>query len=149
MKSVWHQRHLGAAHDERLLQYSIKLAVGLLCLMAAGCGLYQGVHIDPETAAQLEKEVKIYQASDLAKLDYAPYGPIQITSCKYLLWDHTPTEKDVMTQVLYQAKAMQANGVTNVVCGSTGLNSMVRDCYYEMRCNANAIKVKGSAPSAS
>ena len=139
----------GPPQEERLLHYSIKLAGGLLCLMAAGCGLYQGVHLDPEAAAKLEDEVKIYQASDLAKLDYAPYGPIQITSCKYFLWDHTPTEKDVMSQVLYQAKTMQANGVTNVVCGSTGLNALVRDCYYEMRCNANAIKVKGQAPSAS
>lgn len=131
------------------MRYSVKLAAGLAFLMAAGCGLRQGVHLDPEAAAQLENEVKIYQASDLAKLDYTPYGPIQITSCKYLLWDHTPTEKDVITQVLYQAKTMQANGVTNMVCGSTGLNSMVRDCFYEMRCNANAIKVKGPAPSAS
>ena len=131
------------------MQCSIKLATALICLIAAGCGVREGVHLDPEASAQLEQEVKVYQAGDLAHLDYAPYGPIQITSCKWMLWDHTPTERDVMSQVLYQAKSMQANGVTNVVCDSTGLNSLVRDCYYEMRCNANAIKVKGPAPAAS
>lgn len=131
------------------MRYLLKLAIGLVCLLAAGCGVREGTPLDPVTAAQLQEEVKVYQASDLAKFDYATYGPIQITSCKWMLWDHTPTEQDVMSQVLNQAKTMQANGVTNVICGSLGLNSMVRDCWYEMRCNATAIKVKGPSPTKS
>jgi hypothetical protein len=117
----------------------------LLFLLLAGCGAREGTHLDPEASAQVAAEVKVYAQGDLRRVKYTTYGPVKVTSCKWMIWDPAPTEADVMSQLLNRARTMNANGVTNVSCNNPGLNSLVRDCWSEVTCSGEAIKVTGSS----
>lgn len=128
------------------MKRSIGRAAALLfLLLVGGCGAREGIHLDPEAASQVAAEVKVYEQSDLHRVNYTTYGPVQVTSCKWMIWDPAPTEADVMSQLLNRARTMNANGVTNVTCNNPGLNSLVRDCWSEVTCSGEAIKVTGSS----
>ncbi len=121
-----------------------KLAIGLLVAVVAGCNLRQGTPVEPEQAAQLGQQVKVYQAGDLAKLKYTSLGSIDASACKFAVWDDTPTEQGVTNQLLSKASATGANGITSVACESGTGGALLRDCWSRVACTAEAIKVIGN-----
>ena len=117
-----------------------QLSVGLL-IMLTGCNLRQGAPVDPEQAVQLGQQVKVYQPADFAGLKYTTLGPIDASTCKFALWDDTPTEQGVTNQLLAKASAMSANGIAHVACSSGTVGALVRDCWSRVACTAEVLKV--------
>ncbi len=87
------------------------LALGSLIAVLAGCNLRQDTPAEPQQAVRLGRQVKIYQAGDLAQLKYTSLGPIDDSACKFEWWDDTPTEQGVTEQLLLRADSMGANGI--------------------------------------
>jgi RcsF lipoprotein len=111
-------------------------------LIAAGCNARQDTPIEPDQAAKLAQQVKVYQASDLANVKYTIVGPVDADSCKWMLWDQSPTEQGVTEQLLQKASAMNANGVTDLKCDNGTGSALARDCWSRIACTAQAINVK-------
>jgi hypothetical protein len=122
----------------------IHSGVLLLCLLAAGCNARQGASVEPEQAAELGKQVKIYRAADLTGAKYTSLGRIEASACRWMLWDKTPTEEAVTSQLLVKAAEMSANGIANVSCSSGTASALVKDCWSRVECTAEAVVANGS-----
>jgi hypothetical protein len=121
-----------------------KLVIGLLLLMVAGCNMREDAPMEPEQAAQFGQQVKVYQAADIAKLNYTSLGSVEASACKFEIWDDTPTEQAVTNQLLAKASAMGANGVANIACESGTGSALARDCWSRVACTGEAIKTIGN-----
>lgn len=99
------------------------MIIGFLVATIAGCNARQDTPIEPQQAAKLGQQVKVYESSDLTKIKYKSLGPVEAEGCRWMLWDETPTEQGVTEQLLQKASAMNANGVTSLTRKRHGLCS--------------------------
>ena len=130
--------------EANLIRPQLAKKLCLILLLTAACNARQGVAVEPQDATQLGQQVTVYQAGDLANLKYTSLGKIDATACKWMLWDEAPTEQGVTNQLLYKAKGMNADGITNVSCENGTGAALVRDCWSRVSCTAEAIRVRSN-----
>ena len=117
----------------------------VLSAVVFGCGPFvETYRVDPETAARLGNEVKLYQPSEVGSLKYAPIGNIESWSCKSKLWDPDPTREDALSQMKLKASSFGANGILDVQCASEGTR-LATNCWASIVCVGTAIKVDAAA----
>jgi hypothetical protein len=124
------------------------LAIGCCALFLTACmNVRQDAPIEGQQGEQLHQQVKVYQQGDLAGVNYSAVGPLEASSCRWMLWDTTPTEQSVTDQLLLKARGMNADGITEVSCESGTGSALARDCWSRVACTAVAIRL--AAPPAS
>jgi hypothetical protein len=128
----------------RLINLSAIFAIGLIWLLTSGCNARQSTAVGPEQSSQLAQQVKVYQPGEIAGMKYTSLGSIDASACKWMLWDETPTQQGVANQLLLKARAMNANGITNLSCESGNGAALVRDCWSRVACTAEAIQVRSN-----
>ncbi len=98
--------------------------------------------VNPETAARLAGEVKLYETAEIASLKYTPIKAIESWSCQARFWDPDATREDALAQLRLKASSFGANGILDVQCSSQG-TSLVTNCWSTVKCVGTAIKVDG------
>lgn len=117
-------------------------------LMLAGCvtlplGTTGG--IDPAAAAQLSREVPLYDPTKLSPDSYIRVGSLSASSCDNAFLGG-PGQEAVVMMVRQKAQAMGANGITDLSCGH-GASNEAAGCFSSTTCSATALKVVPPASS--
>ena len=116
-----------------------------LSAVVFGCGPFVETNsVDPQIAARLDNEVKLYQPSEVRSLKYTPIGKIESWSCKSKLWDPDPTREDALSQMKLKASSFGANGILDIWCSSQG-TGLDTNCWASIVCVGTAIKVGADA----
>ena len=110
----------------------------VLSMLVFGCGPFVETHsVNPEAAARLNNEIKVYQ---LRPLKFTYLRTLESWSCMDKFWDPAPTEEDALTQMKLKASALGANGITDLYCSNQG-TSLATNCWSSIKCVGTAIKV--------
>ncbi len=117
----------------------------LLSALVFGCGPFVETNsVNPETAARLDSEVKLYQPSEVRSLKYTTIGKIEAWSCKNKLWDPDPTQGDALSQMKLKASSFGAKGIVDVQCSGEG-TGLDTNCWSSIVCVGTAIKLDADA----
>jgi hypothetical protein len=127
---------------EKVRYYIICNVLALVVSISAfACGPSVDVlHVNEQAAERLEKEVKIYDSTDKSSSWYATLGLVHASSCKLNFWDPPATQEDALVQLRYKAKALGADGLTDINCTHGG-PSLSLGCWDSFTCQARAIRV--------
>jgi hypothetical protein len=98
--------------------------------------------IDPAVAAQLAKDVPLYDSPQLTSSNHIELGSLSASDCDNGMFGG-PGQEGVVAILRQRAKSIGANGITDLSCGhaATDSRSMLGGCYSEMACSATALKV--------
>jgi hypothetical protein len=95
--------------------------------------------IDPATAAQLSKDVPVYDSANLTGNNYIKAGSLTAYGCDNGFLGG-PGRDAVVAMLRRQAQSMGANGLTDLSCGH-GSTSEARGCFSSTTCSATALKI--------
>jgi len=119
-------------------------------LLAAGCMLPLGgtAQVDPAVAAQLARDVPLYEPGQLTSDNHIELGSLSASDCDNGLFGG-PGREGMIAALRQRAKSIGANGITDVSCGhkATDDRNMLGGCYSSMACSATALKVVQPEPS--
>ena len=120
-----------------------KLAMLAASLLAAGCvgPLVPVVRIDNESQIQLTGQVPVYRIGEKPEGIIGRISGVQATSCKNLLTDPSPTERDAFAQLRYRAIQLGGNIVLDTICETEGTN-LAKNCWSSMTCRGTAAKLE-------
>jgi hypothetical protein len=119
--------------------------------LVAGCLVPIGsaARIDPAAAAQLAKDVPLYESPQLTSSNHIKLGSLSVSDCDNGMFGG-PGQEGVVATLRQRAKSIGANGITDLSCGhaATDERSMLGGCYSAMACSATALKVVPAESSA-
>lgn len=120
-----------------------KVAMLVATIFTTGCvgPLVPVVRIDNESQAQLTGQVRIYRIGENPEGTIARLSGIQVTSCKNLLTDPSPTEQDAFGQLRYRATQLGGNIVLDTICETEGTN-LAKNCWSSMTCRGTAARLE-------
>jgi hypothetical protein len=95
--------------------------------------------IDPATAAQLSKDVPLYDSTKLTGNNYIKAGSLTAYGCDNGFLGG-PGRDAVVAMLRRQAQSMGANGLTDLSCGH-GSTSEASGCFSSSTCSATALKI--------
>ena len=132
---------------------SAKSAVVILALLTAllflpsGCGPFvEVVRLDQSTKADVRREVGIYNAIGPDK--YQAIKPLKATACQNRAGDPVPSWTDAVDQLRYKAWVLGTNGITDLKCSHLEGDSLAKNCWSSVTCEATAIKIGSEAARA-
>jgi hypothetical protein len=110
--------------------------------LVAGCvtvPLGSSGGIDPATAAQLSKDVPLYDSAKLTGNNYIKAGSLTAYGCDNGFLGG-PGRDAIVAMLRRQAQSMGGNGLTDLSCGH-GATSEVGGCFSSTTCSATALKI--------
>jgi hypothetical protein len=119
-------------------------AVILAALLATGCmvPISGATGVDPAVAAQLAKEVPLYDPSQVNANNSIKVGSLVASDCDNGIFGG-PGRDGMIAALRQKAKSIGANGITDLSCSHTPTDdrSMLGGCYASMACSATALRV--------
>jgi hypothetical protein len=116
----------------------------VLLLLPSGCGPFVDVvKLDQSTKADVRREVGIYNG--IAPDKYQAIKAVKATSCQNKIEDPIPSWGDAVDQLRYKTWALGANGIIDLKCGRLEGDSLARNCWSSVTCEATAIKIEPGA----
>jgi hypothetical protein len=123
-----------AAHPFLVLLAAATIVAGCVTVPLGGSS-----GIDAATAAQLNKDVPLYDSAKLTGNNYIKAGSLTAYGCDNGFLGG-PGRDAILAMLRRQAQSMGANGLTDLSCGH-GSTSEVSGCFSSTTCSATALKI--------